>query len=165
VIVCSVSDACRAASATELAAITNRMVGAFGVSVSRAGVGIGLPVPAGASPGSAQCALTTASGLQVRLPTVVNANGTVSCATTQPGVVTLIAGVGAGTVTTPGGAATFSAPLPRTGGGEAALLLGGTFAAAFLIGAGGMYRFFVARQARRTRLSEPQLDRAASRLE
>jgi hypothetical protein len=74
-----------------LAGVGERLPGAGGASVTQAGVTVVLPIPAGATAGSVQCALVTESGQQISLPTTANANGTVTCTTTQPGVVTLVA--------------------------------------------------------------------------
>jgi len=127
---CNPATACSDAGPL-LAAIPNRVPGAAGVVVSAAGTVVTLPVPAGAA--GAQCALTTATGQQIRLPTTVNPNGTVSCTATQPGLVTLVAGAAAAAPAAPGAAPAPVAALPRTGDDTAGLARWGILGAAGLV--------------------------------
>lgn len=124
-----------------LAAIPNRLPGATGAIVTSAGTSVTLPVPAGVAPASVQCLLVTESGQQIRLPTTVNANGTVSCVATTTGVVTLVAGATA--------AAPVTAPLPRTGDSGSDIALRGGIAAVILAAVGLGLRFYSRRMANR----------------
>jgi len=141
---CTPATACSDASLL-LAAIPNRVPGAAGVVVSAAGTVVTLPVPAGAQ--GAQCALTTATGQQIRLPTTVNPNGTVSCTATQPGVVTLVAGAAAAAPAAPGAAPV--AALPRTGDDTASLARWGILGAAGLVVVGFGFGYVSRRLARK----------------